>query len=264
MSLFDQSQYASFSTKDYLQTYYSDHENDCLINFRARIYNEFFKKYSSKWNPKNARLLGFSGGAVIVDYISAAPHVSEIIHSAHKEDERKEIELWKNNAKEAHDWNPYIKYVVSEIEGLKEETALQERVAMMRSKISKVVSCNIYDEIPVSGGVDKFSVICTTWTLESICKTYEELKAGVKRLVKLLRVGGYFAIFFDEGTSFYFAGENKWAILPVTLAQVQEAVEEAGCVVLVTERDPIPLELIENPVVYNAKAQVFLAAYKVK
>ena len=97
MSLLDQSQYSTcFSAKEYLQTYYSDQEKDWLSNFRAKLFNKFFKKYSPKWDRKDARLLDFSGGSVILDYVSAAPHVSEIVHSAYKEDERKEIELWKN------------------------------------------------------------------------------------------------------------------------------------------------------------------------
>ena len=83
--------------------YYSDQEKAEFINFRLRLFNEFFKKYSPKWDRKNARLLDFSGGPVILDYVSAAPHVSEIVHSAYKEDERKEIELWKNKNKDAHD-----------------------------------------------------------------------------------------------------------------------------------------------------------------
>ena len=266
MSLFDQSQYSTcFSAKDYLQMYYSDQEKDWLSNFRSRLFNEFFKKYSPKWDRKNARLLDFSGGAAILDYVSAAPHVSEIVHSAYKEDERKEIELWKNNLKDAHDWSPYIKYVVNEIEGLKGDAAWQERIALLRSKI-KVASCNVYDEHPLTPTEDEnsFSIICTTNALEAACKTYEDFKAIMKKLVKMLRLGGYIIIVFDEEGTFYSVIESKWAILTLSLAQVQEAVEEAGCVVLMTERDPTPIEYLENPILFDAKAAIFLAAYKVK
>ena len=262
MNLIDQSQYSKcFSAKEYLRMYYSNQEKDSLSYFRCKLFNEFFKKYSSKWNIKNAKLLDFSGGAVILDYISAGPYVSEIVHSAYKEDERQEIELWKNNAKDAHDWNPYIKSVVREIEG---DTAWQERAALLRSKI-KVVSCNVFDEHPITSTEEKnsFSVICTSLALEAACKTIDDFKSGINKLVKMLRVGGYIAILFVEEETFYFVGQGKWAVLPLKLSQVKEAVEEAGCVVLMTERDPMPLELIENPVLFDAKAVVFLVAYKV-
>ena len=104
-------------------------------------------------------MLDFSGGPVILDYVSAAPHVSEIVHSAYKEDERKEIELWKNDNKDAHNWSPYVKYVVNEIEGLKGDAAWQERVALLRSKITCIVSCNIFDERPITPTEDSFSII---------------------------------------------------------------------------------------------------------
>jgi hypothetical protein len=243
--------------------YYSDQEKDWLSNFRAKLFNEFFKKYSPKWDRKNARLLDFSGGPVILDYISAAPHVSEIVHSAYKEDERKEIELWKNDNKDAHDWSPYVKYVVNEIEGLKGDAAWQERVALLRSKI-KVTSCNVYDEHPITQTEDSYSIICTSLVLESACKTFDDFKAAVKKLVQMLRMGGYISILFVEEETFYFIKEGKWIVLPLSLSQVQEAVEEAGCVVLMTERDPMPIESLENQILFDAKAFVFLAAYKVK
>ncbi|CAI8041216.1 Nicotinamide N-methyltransferase [Geodia barretti] len=263
MSLLHQSQYLThFSTKLYLEAYYSNVESDY---FRMRLLHEFFRKYSSKWNRGSARLLDFGGGPVILNYISAAPHVAEIVHAAYKDDERKEIELWKNDAEGAYGWNPHIMHVVSELEGLKGNDAWQERAALMRSKI-KVVSCNIFDKHPIdpSENPNSFSIVCTSLCLEGACETVDGFKAGIKKLVRLLRLGGYITILFVEDQTYYYIGEEKWASLPISLAQVKEAVEEAGCVVLISERDPMPLKHFENPTYDDAKACVFLAAYKVK
>ena len=265
MSLIDQSQYSvCLSVKEYLRMYYSSSvEEDWPNQFREKLFNKFVQKYSSKWDRKSARLLDFSGGAVILDYISAAPHVAEIVHAAYTQDERREIELWKNNDEGAHDWSPHIKHVVGEIEGLKGDTAWQERVALLRSKI-KVVSCNVYEEHPITPSDDNFSVIFTSLALESACKTHDDFKVSIKKLVKMLRIGGYLAILLVEEETFYFIGESKWVVLPVSLSQVTAAVEEAGCVVLMSKRDPFPIQFLENPTLTDAKAFVFLAAYKVK
>ena len=266
MSLIHQSQYSTrFSAKQFIEMYYSCDEQDWLNHFRRKIFHEFFKKYHSKWDGKCAKLLDFSGGPVILDYISAAPYVAEIVHAAHTEGERREIELWKNDSEGAYDWNPHIKHVVGEIEGLEGDVAWQERAALIRSKI-KVVGCNIYDEHPITQNEEhnSFSIIMTSLSLESACETYDDFKAGIKKLVKLLRLGGYIVILFLEGKSFYFIGQDKWATLPVSLTQVKEAVEEAGCVILMSERDPMPLQFVENPTFSDAKACVFLAAYKVR
>ena len=152
---------------------------------------------------------------------------------------------------------------MNEIEGLKGDAAWQERVALLRSKI-KVTSCNVYDEHPITPTEDSYSIICTSLALESACKTFDDFKAAVKKLVQMLRMGGYISILFIEEETFYFIKEGKWIVLPLSLLQVQEAVEEAGCVVLMTERDPMPIESLESQILCDGKAFVFLAAYKVK
>ena len=266
MSLIDQSRYSThFSTRHYLQMYYSEVEEDFCQYFRGKFFKDFFQKYSCKWDKSSAKLLDFSGGAVICNYISAAPYVAEIVHSAYIEEERRELELWVSDSDGAHNWNPYIQHAVSVIEGQEGETAWKERAALLRSKI-KVVSCNVYDEHPIdlSKEESRFSIICTSFALEAACKTYAEFKSVVQKLVKLLRLGGYIIIFFVEDGTFYYEGEKKFAMLPVSLAQVQEAVEEAGCVVLMSERDPTSIDHLENPTLSDKKAYTFLAAYKVK
>ena len=71
--------------------------------------------------------------------------MAEIVHSAYTDEERKEIKLWKDDAVGAYNWNPYIKQVVSEIEGLEGDLVVQERAELLRSKI-KIASCNINDD----------------------------------------------------------------------------------------------------------------------
>ena len=234
-------------------------------SFRSALFNKFFQKYSCKWDKSSAKLLDFSGGAVICNYISAAPYVAEIVHSAYIEEERIELELWVSDSDGAHNWNFYIQHAVSVIEGQEGENAWQNRAALLRSKI-KVVSCNIEDEHPIglSKEESQFSIICTSLALEAACKTYADFKSGVQKLVELLRLGGYITIFFVEGETFYYVGDTRFDVLPISLEQVKEAVEEAGCVVLMSEHDPMPISHLENPTLSDEIAYTFLAAYKVK
>ena len=53
-------------------------------------------------------------------------------------------------------------------------------------------------------------------------------------------------------------------MLPLTLGQIKEALEEAGFELLMVERDPAPVQQIENPTVSDFKAVLFVAAYKVQ
>ena len=71
-------------------------------------------------------------------------------------------------------------------------------------------------------------------------------------------------MFIVERETFYVVGEKKWFCLYLTLEQVKEALTEAGTAILVAERDPAPMEQIQNPVVSDYKAVVFVAAQKVE
>ena len=133
------------SSKQYLQSVYNTLEEDWEW-FRLRQRHDFFARYSSKWDKDRAKYLEFGGGAVVVDLISAEPHVAEIVHAAHTEDERKEIGLWVNKQEDAHDWAFAFKHVVGELESKEGDEAWKDREAALRSKI-KIISCDILKSI---------------------------------------------------------------------------------------------------------------------
>lgn len=261
MSVIENTEYLTkFDVKEHLRALYSNLKADWSLMFRVHMLNQFFRKYSSKWDGSNAKLLDFGASAVILNYISGAPYVAEIVHAAHTANEKTEIELWKSGTEDAHDWTPALKYVVGEVEGTRGETAWSERAAVMRSKI-KVTGCDIRDEHPIGPTEPRpFSVICTSFVLESACNTYEDFKVSIKKLVKLLKVRGYLVIIFAEDQTFYTNGQQKWPVLAMSLEQVKRAVEEAGCVVLMEERDPTPIHRI----VSDEKSCGFIAAYRAR
>jgi len=59
-------------------------------------------------------------------------------------------------------------------------------------------------------------------------------------------------------------GEKKWFCLYLTLEQVKEVLAEAGVEILVAERDPAPMEQIQNPIISYYKAVLFVATQKVE
>ena len=197
--------------------------------------------------------------------ISAAPYVSEIVHTAYTADERREIELWKNEMDGAHNWKPTFQHVVGELESKVGDEALQEREALVRSRL-KILGCDITQEDPIGPTEEPmpFSIICTSLVLEAACKTYVEYKASIKKLGKLLKLGGYLVMVAIENETFYKVEDHKFPVLTLTLRKIEEALEEAGFVVLMTEREPVPMAIVQNPIIFDGKAFLFLAAYKEK
>ncbi|XP_065920857.1 indolethylamine N-methyltransferase-like [Dysidea avara] len=257
-----------FNTKDYLNTFYASYEGNPLLKGRfifrwQQIYN-FYSKYNSKWDNKTARLLEFGGGPAITPLISAVPYVNQITFSAYVESERKEVELWKERKRGAHDWSSHFKFVVNEVENISGDTAWREREELLRQRVSSIVPCDALNENPLLVEQEPFEIISTNLCLEAACTSYEEYKGAAKSLAKLLKPGGMFVTVSPERGTFYMFGGKKWPCLYITLEQVTEALSEAGMVVLVSERDPASMEQIQNPIAADIKAFVFLAAQKVE
>ena len=61
-------------------------------------------------------MLEFCAGGVVINAISAAPHVNQIVLAAHTKSEQEALRLWKTGAKGAPDWTYYFKYVMEELE----------------------------------------------------------------------------------------------------------------------------------------------------
>ena len=208
-------------------------------------------------------MLEFGGGPVIENLISAAPYVWEILFAAYSENERKEVELWKDNKQGAHDWSPILQYVFNELECKDGETAWQEREDLIHSRIKAIIACDIFQEYPLEIKQEPFDIVSTSLCLEAACKSYNEYKTAVKKLGKLLKLGGLMMIAAAECETFYMVGGKRWFYLSLTLAQITEALELAGFVILEADRDPAPIEQVNNPTVSDYKAVLFLVAQKV-
>ena len=235
----------------------------CRLFYQTQVI-QFYKRYRSKWNNNTARLLAFSSGPSIEGLISVVPHVNEIIFSAHTEGERKEVELWKFEKDGAHDWSSHFKRTVYELENVTGNTAWNDREKLLRQRITAIIGCDIFQDYPLSIKQDPFEIISTGVFLEAACNTLLEYKAAVKKLVSLLKPGGFLTMCVIERQTFYMINKKKWPSLPVTLEQVKEALADAGMVVLVTERDPASIQDIENPIISDYKAVLFVAAQKVE
>jgi len=257
-----------FDCKVYLSSLYSDtNETDLSdggISFQKQQLYNFYTKYNSKWNNKTARLLEFGGGPVIISLISAAPYVDQITFAAYAESERREIELWKHGKEGAHDWSSHFKSIVNEVEHIAGDDAWREREKLLRKQISSVVPCDIFSENPLFVKQEPFEIISTSLCLEAACSSYAEYKASIKKLVGLLKPGGFLLMLVSERETFCFVGEKKWFVLYLTLEQVLKALSEAGMAIIMAERDPVPMVEIQISTESDYKAVLFVAAQKVE
>ena len=194
---------------------------------------------------------------------SAVPYVNQITLAAYLQNERKEVELWKHKREGAHDWTSHFQYVVNEIEDVVGDDAWREREELLRNRLNSIVPCDAVSDNPMIVKQEPYEIISTSLCLEPACTSYVQYKEAVKRLVELLKPGGFFLMLIPERTTFWMVGNKKWPCLYVTLEQVKEALAEAGTAILVAERDPVSMEQMQNPVTVDKKSYAFVASHKV-
>ena len=260
--------YEEFNSKEYLNSFFGSLEGNPHLKgrftWRWEQTYKFFTRYSCKWDNKIARLLEFGGGPAIAPLISVAPYVDQITFSAYLESERKEVELWKHGREGAHNWSSHFKYVVNEVESIAGDDAWREREDLLRRRITSIVPCDALCDNPLLSRQELHELVSTSLCLEAACTTYAQYKEVVKKMIGLLKPGGFFMIVSPECATYYKFGGKKWPCLYVTLENVKEALAEAGTTVIATERDPASMEQIQNPVASDSKAFIFVAAQKVK
>ena len=256
-----------FNCKTYLQEFYSttagSEYEDVSVQFSLDCLHEFYMKYHNEWDKSTAKLLEFGGGPVICNLISAVAFVKEITFAAYTEEERKEVQLWKDIGDGAHDWSPFFQYVVNKHEQTKGGDAWKEREELLRSRLN-IIPCDITQERPLGAYESKFDIIWTSLCLEAACHSYEQYKMAVKKLVAMLKPKGFLVMLVVEEETFYVVGQVKWKCLFLTSNQIMEAIKEAGLEIVELKREPTSPQQQDQTIVSDFTACVFMAAKKLE
>ena len=223
--------YSKFNALTYLRTRYSN-PNEERNEFYLRKFHEFYQKYHSHWDATNTRLLEYGGGPVIIPLISAAPFVSEIVFAEYAESCRKEVQLWKDNSPDAHNWTPYFHHVVNKLEGNAESGAAAAREHVLRSRISSVIPCNINaDEqfiLGSKGGQQPFDIISLNGCIEAAVKSHSDYQNCLAKLKGLLKAGGLLIGVAFLGSSWYEVHSEQFQVFPLTEEFVVSSFQQTG------------------------------------
>ena len=178
-------------------------------------------------------VLDIGTGPCIGYFISVAPYASNIVLAEYAACNRAALTAWLENQKDAYDWMPYFKKVVSEMEG-KDETEVERRVTMVREKVKAVVPCDITKDPPVPQEyMCQYDIVQSFLCLQAAFHTKEESFVGLARMASLVKPGGKIILYFvdrDEvkEKSFYVVGSEKFLSLPVPIASMVEEIKNAG------------------------------------
>lgn len=167
--------------------------------------------------------------------ISVTPHVSEIVFSDYAEENCREVERWRTACSDAHDWTPFMKFVVNNLEGDSDQDSATARENLMRGRV-RVISCDILadggifeDEAATSV---KYDIITTSGCIEAVVHSVSQYRDCLVKLRDLLKPGGLLVgMVYLESAWWEVVGE-RYHGFPISETTFVRLLQEAGFVLL--------------------------------
>ncbi|KAM9299115.1 indolethylamine N-methyltransferase-like [Gastrophryne carolinensis] len=227
---------SSFDPKAYLASFCSlGSGRDQILNFRLRKCFETFGPGGIKGDV----LIDIGSGPSIYQLLSACESFPYIIASDFTDQNRKEFEKWLNGDPEAYDWSKLLK-TVCELEG-KSRDKWEEKQSKMRSRIQKVLKCDVTKSNPLDpADVPLADCLITALCLETACQNLEAYYSAIKNITSLLKQGGHLVVIGVLGDSFYKVGQKRFFCLPLDEDIVRRTVTQAGYTIVDMEIFRIP------------------------
>ena len=208
-----------FDPYRYLQRYLNDART-------KHILRSFYDAFQAL--PSNQSVLDYGTGPSLLNAMVAAPKASEIILSEYSPRNRHLLHEWLEKDPAAFDWTPFIRFLVSDLEG-KGEEGVREREERLRSVIKVVVECDMTQDPLIEQGYDRlYDVVTSSLVLDTQPRTNEEFTQILFRLGNLVKKGGSLFLYFAENGPFYQVGEYTFECLPMDFDTVARAMEIAG------------------------------------
>uniref|UniRef100_A0A8C5WW90 Nicotinamide N-methyltransferase n=1 Tax=Laticauda laticaudata TaxID=8630 RepID=A0A8C5WW90_LATLA len=222
-----------FVPKDFLESYYTlssgnNAESDFLIFFLKNLHKIF-----TSGDIKGDTLVDIGSGPSIYHFLFACESFREIIATDYTDQNREEMQRWLRKEPGAFDWTPIMKYVC-ELEGDGEKWP--EKEEKVRRAIKQVLKCDVTKPKPLAPVVlPPADCLMSSLCLETACKDIPTYQSALKHISSLVKPGGHLILSTVLEENFYIVGCHTFSNLYLERQVVEEAVREAGFVILWVE-----------------------------
>ena len=255
----------TFNASSYLNERFTDPEDKQrgVHPFLLKCIHEFYETFGSKWNTENAKLLEFGGGPTLYTLISAAPFVADITFSDYASTNLKAVEMWRDCDPTAHNWGPYVSYVIKTLEGQHDNVAelVQKRIQDLRSKIKHICHCDIFKEpivdLPIQ---ESFDIVSSHFCIDPCSKSIDEYKACLQKFAKIMKPGGYLHSLVSTEETYWVNGTDRYGHLFLTSQDIESAYKAVGFCIVLTRYFDIPAK--GRNLLNDCKGIFYIAAQK--
>ncbi|CAM2108839.1 phenylethanolamine N-methyltransferase [Caretta caretta] len=219
--------YQKFNPRAYLQNNYMPpradfSSEDCVVPWKLRCLAEAF----TTGDIHGRTLIDVGSGPTIYQLLSACDHFEEIIATDYLEVNRAVLRRWVQGEPDGFDWSPYIKHVCR-IEGKGEQW--KEKEQKLRGKLRQILPIDVHQPEPLGSQVGQpADALVSTFCLEAVSPDRPSFERALSNVTTLLKPGGHFLLIGALEESFYLAGEAKLSVVPVSEADVKEALSKSG------------------------------------
>ncbi|KAI6175208.1 hypothetical protein M3Y99_01982600 [Aphelenchoides fujianensis] len=214
--------HTEFSTEDYLRDFYAkvdDPAMQMVLNFLPGIVVRL---------PDCESILDFGAGPTIHVPVCFRNRTKKIYMADYLPQNRAELERWLEK-KSTFDWTRTLRMIATR-EGIGwEKTAEMEEFT--RNKIAGVFYCNCLEDPVLEAPGElcgNFGVVISIFTIEYCSNTHEEYKDAIRRVVSLIRPGGFFVLCGILQETWCSFGGRKFSCLYITKEFMLECLQGAG------------------------------------
>lgn len=238
--------------------------------FYLQTHHSFYQNFSKSWNADTAKFLEYGGGPVIYSLISAAPFFREITFSDYQQSNLDAVAAWRD-AQEGHNWTPYFKYTISDLEGcVDSDTVVRQRQEEARAKCKRILRGDLHasdilfsDSEPPEDFQETFDVVSSNFCCDVAASTVEEYRTNIRRLGELVKPGGFLIGLASLGVTYWYTSYSNERKFHITIAEtdVVKAYTNAGFDILYT--DVHHLAESARHIIGDTKANMFVVGRKI-
>lgn len=178
-------EYAAWSPREYLAQFYATagvaEDEKGILRFVLNFLLEKKRAFSE--------MVEIGCGPTIHHTIPFAPYVDRLYMADYLRSNLQEVDKWIHEETTAHDWTPYTSGMLA-FEGNNSESAISERMKMIRSKITGLLPCNVLETQPL-GREKMFELVTSFYCLECVTHSKQEWKRAMSNVSSLVAPEGY-------------------------------------------------------------------------
>lgn len=238
--------------------------------FYLQTHHSFYQNFRKSWNADTAKFLEYGGGPVIYSLISAAPFFSEITFSDYQQSNLDAVVAWRDAREGHHDWAPYFKYTISELEGNTDcDKMLHQRQEEARTKCKTILRGDLHakdilfsNSVPPEDFQEMFDVVSSNFCCDVAASTVEEYRTNIRRLGELVKPGGFLIGMASLGVTYWYTSYGNEPKFHITIDEndVKKAYSNAGFDIVHT--DVHHLAEYARHIIGDTKANMFVVGCK--